>query len=320
MTQSSSMTSAEVTASVTLVEIKPGVKFSEQMLRTVLPDVETLLFFGKLYDLDFQQIGKLLRLLFNCTVVDALTSGDHSTELQGYVLDLAYQAPGVNKGDVTIKARPPQGEILPELWASLEVVVAQSIKDVATKLEKVVGRLPGKQGEMVFKSLAMMNKKRPTVGDFKATVSHAHRPDNLVIMDVSGSMTSNTVHAIVNDVVALSYMANAHMAVVSNTTTHWDPGSFTVDDVLRASEFGGTQYETLAPLFDRQDWGTVITIADYDSSASAMEHLARACKGTIEEVVDVSLVNRPTFMAECLGQFAQKVTPMLIGSSHYVLR
>lgn len=314
----SSLSSSELDASLELVEIKPGVRFSHQCLVTVLPDVETLLFFSKLYSLDYRQVSQLLQLLFKTSLVDALTRGDHSTALQDYVLDLAYQAPGLTKGSVTIKARPPHGEILPEMWKAMEIVVAQSILDVAAKLENVVGALPGKQGTMVFKSLMQMNAKRPTLGVHKATIHHAPVKENLLILDVSGSMTAETVRSIINDVVALSYMANAHMAVVSDSCTHWVPGSFTVDDVLAASTFGGTHYETLAPLF-QQDWGTVISIADYDSSESAKRSLLRAVKGHIDVVLDVSLVDRPTFLAECIGQFASEVRPMLVGNSAHVL-
>jgi hypothetical protein len=80
----------------------------------------------------------------------------------------------------------------------------------------------------------------------------------------------------------------------------------------------GTHYETLTPLMKR-DWGTVITIADYDSSQSAKNHLRDNAFGRIGQVLDLSLVNRPTYLAECVGQFADKVTPLLVGSSDYVL-
>ena len=73
----------------------------------------------------------------------------------------------------------------------------------------------------------------------------------------------------------------------------------------------------LAPILD-QDWDTVITIADYDSAMSSLEYLRDNCKGRIREVLDISLVNRPTFLAECVGLLANKVTPILIGNSRYV--
>jgi hypothetical protein len=131
-------------------------------------------------------------------------------------------------------------------------------------------------------------------------------------------MTEGTIRRIIEDVVALSYEADAHMAVVSDTTTYWEPGSYSVDDVLNACEYWGTHYETLEPLLN-MDWGTVICVADYDSSADAKRHLAQNCKGVIDLVIDVSLVNQPTYLAECVGQFASEIRPMLIGNSHDVL-
>jgi hypothetical protein len=139
-----------------------------------------------------------------------------------------------------------------------------------------------------------------------------------VIFDVSGSMTESTVRAIAPEVVALSWKANASLAIVSDTCRVWDPGTFTVDDVLREAEYSGTHYETLLPLL-RRDWGTVITIADYDSSQDAKTHLRENAFGKIGQVLDLSLVSRPTYLAECVGQFADKVTPLLVGSSSYVL-
>ena len=328
MTSTSTISSAELARSVELLEVKPGTKFSVATLRELLPDVETALFFGKVYDLDAQQLGALLHSVFNTDLTQALFAGaaEHSTDLQDYLLDGWHDDAGVwheaiidqaRAGDVTLKPDVPHGEILPQMWEQLEVVVAQSIKDVAAKLETTIDLLPGKQGEMVFSSMMQLNKQRPVIGDYKAGIHHAPQKQNLLILDVSGSMTVGTIHAIVDDVVALSYKANAHMAVVSDSCTYWQPGSYSVDDVLRACEFCGTHYEKLAPLFDR-DWGTVITVADYDSSPSAKRRLAK-CTGRIDEVLDLSLVDQPTFMAECVGQLAAKVRPILIASSPYVL-
>lgn len=311
---------ASLSSSLNLIEVKPGLKFSEQILRDLLPDVETILFFGKIYNLDYRQVSNLLHLLVKGSVADALFSGAHSTSLQGYLVD-GYEdedgnwhdaiIPAVERGNVTFDADVPEGEILPELWKAMEVEVADSIKAVAAKLESLVGIMPGKQGKMVFKSMMVMNAKRPTIGDHRAKIQHGRIKENLLILDVSGSMTETTIRAIVEDVVALSYMANAHLAIVSNHTTHWLPGSFSVDDVLAAATYGGTHYESLEELL-QQHWGVVITVADYDSSRSAKEHISRTCRGHIDTVVDVSLVNRPTFLAECVGQLADEVKPMLV--------
>lgn len=67
---------------------------------------------------------------------------------------------------------------------------------------------------MVFSAMAVMNSKRPTIGDFKARVAHPPVPDVLVILDVSGSMTEETIRAIVGDVVSLSWTANAYLTIV----------------------------------------------------------------------------------------------------------
>lgn len=306
----------DLAASLEIIEVKPGVRFTRQLLIDMLPDAETVLFFGKVFELDYVQLSNVMSICLHSVLADELMRGDHSTDLQGYIVD-ELNIPATVKGTVTFSPTVPTGEILPEVWRSLEVEVASSIQTVAAKLQSVVGLMPGKQGSLVMRSMMKLNRQRPTIGVHNAKIHHAPVKDNLIIFDVSGSMTQHTVETIIDDVVAMSYMANAHLAIVSNTCTHWEPGSYDVATVLRHAEFGGTQYETLAELLNR-DWGVVVTIADYDSSYSAGEHIAK-CRGRIDQVLDISLVNKPTFLVECVGQLADNVRPLLIGNSQYVL-
>ena len=213
----------------------------------------------------------------------------------------------------------PHGEILPQMWDAIDLTIARSISEVVDKLSGVLDALPGNQGTMTFGHLMQLNKRRPTVGDYRARISHQHGGKNLVVLDVSGSMSEPTVRAIAGDVVALAYKANAAFAIVSNDTMYWDPGTFGVEDVLRHAQYSGTHYETLAPLFDRTHWDVVVSIADYDSSLSAQQWVRDHSNGTIKKLLDMSLVNRPTFLAEVLGQLAESVEPLLIANSEYVL-
>ena len=138
--------------SLELIQLKPGLKFSKHSLKMILPDMETTLFFAKLYELNVSELARLLQLVHgNIGVVQALTgeAGVHSTELQDYVVELGYEWL-IRQGDVAFSTTVPKGEVLPELWAALQVDVVKSIKEVAVMLVDVVGELPGKQGEMVF--------------------------------------------------------------------------------------------------------------------------------------------------------------------------
>ena len=300
---------------LTLIEVKPGIRFSVGALKQILPTIEVTLFFAKLYKLNANELGHLLRAVHNSPVVSALTAegGSHSVDLQDYFLEIGYEYL-INEGAITFSTATPKGELLPELWKDLEVQVASVIQEVADKLKNVVGAMPGKQGEMVFKSLMVANAKRPTLGDYRASIYHAPQRENLVVLDVSGSMSEETIRTIVEDVVALSYMANAHLAIVSNTATHWQPGEYSSESVLEVAEYGGTRYETLASLFDL-DWGVVVTIADYDSSPVSKSALAK-CRGSIEQVLDISLVDRPTYLAEVVGQLAEDVKPLLVAATN----
>jgi len=302
-----------------IVELRPDLQFPTGILKSMLPDVETALFFAQIYRLNADELGVLLSTLFHSPVVEALTGegGLHSDMLQDYLVDIGYQS-YIQAGVIVFGEKQPQGEILPDLWEASKIEIAASIQQVAEKLKDVVAKLPGKHGQMVFRSMQVMNAKRPTIGDHRAQVHHAPAPPNLVILDVSGSMSERTIETIVEDVVALSWEADAHLAIVSNTCTHWAPGEYTVEAVLKAAEYGGTHYEELAPLFEDMDWGVVITIADYDSSYNAKPAI-KATNGTIDTVLDISLVSQPTFLSECVGQKAKDVRPLLIAAPHTYL-
>ena len=305
MSQSTSSSSNDMT----LFEVKPDIYLSAGTLRRHLPTVELALFFAKVYQLDYTKLGQLLRMLFDTPVVQALTEGSHSVELQDYLVETVPTEILAEMQQFTSEPMP-SSEVLVQLWKSLEVEVAKSIQEVANKLAGTLHLLPSKEGDMLFASMAKINRLRPTVGVYGAHIRHAPVPEVLVVLDVSGSMTEETIEAIIGDVVAMSYNANASLAVVSNSAFLWAPGGYSVKDVLAKAEYGGTHYEQLKPLFD-QSWGTVITIADYDSSPIAKKTLAN-CKGRIGQVLDISLVSRTTFLAECVGQLAYEVRPLML--------
>lgn len=258
-------------------------------------------------------------LLFKTDVMEALMSGAHSTELQDFIVSICEEGNLVDAEPDFVASKPP-AEVLPEVWKMAEVEIAKSIKEVAAKLSSTLHLMPSKQGKMVFKSMMQLNAQRPTLGVHKAAIAHEAVPNALVILDVSGSVSQPTVQAIINEVVAMSYEANATLAIVSTNCFWWDPGTYNVTDVLAKAQYGGTQYETLAPLFKDRDWGTVVTIADYDSSTSSQRYLKNNCNSKVGTVLDISLVNQPSFLAECIAQFADKLQPLLIGQSYYPMR
>jgi hypothetical protein len=301
-----------------------GVSFPTKFLKDSITDVQTAMFVAKVYGLSPQDTSTLLHQTCPGPVVQALTNESlaHSMDLQDFLVEEFQDAngdwyyPDLEFFDgVPGTAKPVEAELLPEVWQSMELVIAESIEKVAETIKDTIGHLPGKTGEMVFQALAKMNKQRPTIGQYTAGIQHKPVGNVLVVFDVSGSMSENTVRTIVDDVVGLAYEANASLAIVSNSCTYWEPGGFSTQEVLDAAEYGGTHYETLAPLFDDRDWDIVISIADYDSSYSSMQVLAR-CQGTIGELFDVSLVNRSTFLAECLSPMAKQVKPLLIAANY----
>lgn len=298
-----------------LIEIKPGVFFQHSVLSEICTTITNAMFLGKLYDLKAEQLQVLLDLTPKKTSLrDVLSEGGHSTTLQSYYFDTATEL-GILPGHVDPEQQPLDGE-LAELWQASRVEIAQSIKDVAKHLESVIGKFPGKQAKMTFGHMMQLNRQRMSIGTYSAQITHPTvDQENLVILDVSGSVSRGTVEALAEEVVGLGYMANASLAIVSNTTTLWGPGEYSVDGVLAQSEYGGTRYETLAPLF-KQDWDKVVTIADYDSRPEAKDVVRTYATGRVGEVIDISLVHSMTFLSEVVGTIADKVTPIVINANH----
>ena len=313
------MNTKSLRESVTLFRVSDATYVSHKKLKEMLPTVEIALFFGKLYNLDYTQISNLLDLLFQTDIIQVMRGGGHSTELQDYLVDVVptHLQPEDPPAAPLRAEDVPDSELLQQLFESAMVEVAQSIAEVGQKLTNVLNLMPSKEGSLVFKTMLKMNRNRPTVGVHQAAIKHARVPNVLVILDVSGSMTESTVRAILDDVMALTFNTNAHLATVSNNVHHWEPGAVNLHAVLDTSAFGGTHYEELAPLLN-QDWETVVSIADYDSSTSAKRALAN-CTGRIGRVLDISLVNRPTFLGECLAQLADSVEPLMVGRGAYVM-
>jgi hypothetical protein len=305
-----------------------GLTFPTKLLIDTLPDVETVLFFAKVYDLGPGEVSGLLHVCVPSNVVEALTyeADEHSSTLQDYLVeefqdaDASWVYPDLEcfEGLPGFK-KPVNAEVLPEVWKSIELTIANSIKEVAATISSTIEHMPGRTGEMIFQTLAKVNARRPTIGDYRAGFKHEQVKRVLVVFDVSGSMSEPTVRTIIDDVVGLAYEANASLAIVSNTAFFYAAGAFSTDQVLKDAEYGGTHYEQLVPLFTGQDWDAVVTIADYDSSYGAKRAIAR-CDGKIGQLFDVSLVNQSTFLAECLAQLATEVRPLLIASDDAYLR
>src|SRR5690606_18658388 len=96
------LSAREVQDSLELFEIKPGTKVRVEILRDLLPDPSTALFFGKAYKLDYRQLSDLLYRLFKTTIIQTLLGeGDkHSTSLQDYIIDIV-PAPELQAAGIT---------------------------------------------------------------------------------------------------------------------------------------------------------------------------------------------------------------------------
>jgi hypothetical protein len=221
-----------------------GRAFPTKFLKDALPDVETALFFAKVYDLDPSDVSLVLQTCVPSPVVDALTAqaGDHSMSLQDYLVEEFHDGcdwvyPDLEFLDALPGTKAPvDAELLPEVWKNIELTIADSIAKVASTISGTIEHMPGRTGEMVFQTLAKVNARRPTLGDYRAGFKHEQVKKVLVIFDVSGSVSAPTVKTIVDDVVGLAYEANAALAIVSNSCFWYQAGAFSTDQVLGDAE------------------------------------------------------------------------------------
>lgn len=68
MTTTPTSSTQELRDSLEIFEIDSTTKFSWATLRMLLPDVETALFFAKVYDIDYSKLGTLLEITHDSTV------------------------------------------------------------------------------------------------------------------------------------------------------------------------------------------------------------------------------------------------------------
>ena len=317
------LTKDELQTALTVVEVRPGMKVGLGVLRSSITDLAEFAHFAAIFKLSEHEARELYTTVFPGTRGGfswaALVSDvAHSTTLQSYIVETAPQDVVEMYGELSEKKKrkipTPSQDTLARLQGIEQLTVAPSIAEVALKLHGAIEHLPVTQASMTLAAMLKFNTQYNTVGTYGAKIVRPNRVHpNLVVLDDSGSMSEQTIKAIIDEVVALGHHANAHLVLVSNTARHWTPGTYNSKSVLREAQYSGTHYESLSPLFLNQQWDTVITIADYDSSWSACEYLLRESGSTsIRELIDISLVSKPSFLAECLGQFAQSAKPMVI--------
>lgn len=285
--------------------------FNEQKLIEVLDTPAKLVIFSRAMQLDHNGFRRLVKAMGYNGVAEIMARWGHSSSLQSYVVSNDFiseptQMSFILDDDDELK-ESDRANLLAEILSLASVKVIDKIEDLcrllAHQLVTNAGEAQTRLGFQFIQQYADAHKRvKPTYGLGIQRVVEGGTLDNLVILDVSGSMGTSTVNAITDEVIALAEEADATLAIVSNNCYYWLPGTATASAVRNAAEYRGTHYEELVKLLDEKDWGTVITIADYDSSLSAKQTIAAQVTTRVQQVLDISLVERPTFLSECVGQ------------------
>ena len=138
-----------INSSTDVTTFTTGRSFPTKFLKATLPDVETVLFFAKVYDLYPQDVSSLLYTCVPSPVVEAFTAQamDHSMALQDYLVeefqdvDGSWVYPDLEFLEALPGAKAPvNAELLPEVWANIELTIASSIAEVASTISSTIER------------------------------------------------------------------------------------------------------------------------------------------------------------------------------------
>lgn len=277
-----------------------------------------------------EKLGVIFNALNLGTVADALSEGGHSTELQTWLKEQGIEIPVEQFGEDIVDNGSDEHVADDDLDTLIDLVNNALVKLPATLQElsdglfiDVLAQLPTDKAEYVLDHLMQLSKFGQ-IGTVKQGLEYQQAARAVVILDDSGSMGTDLGRAIVEPVVRLADSLQCDLILVSSTARRFPAGTFGVATVMQAWENRYTWYNQLIPFFRdvSQSYDIAITIADYDSHSEHKTQIRRECKARIQTVYDVNVQFRQqldgslstTYLAECLGQLADRVVPVFVGA------
>lgn len=296
--------------------------FDLTALEDILTSLEVTLFFAKALELSVNDRSRLIRAIHKTDLIDELLNGEHSIDLQDYGIDDPDNWVPTDEwvDALPVESMVPDSEFLLSIFDDIKVVIASTFVEFTTMLAEVMDAIPSDQAQLMLEDAAKLNYKTNTFGTTQVSVAPIMSLPNALILDDSGSVTRQTFEALVSEYVAVANTHQMHVILVSNTARHFAPEEVSVANLMSVAQFGGTHYEELIrnDILGNMEWGTVITIADYDSSPAAAQVLQNA-RGRIGLLLDLSLVNRRTYLSEVIGHLADDFKQVLVGAHGYPL-
>lgn len=298
------------------VELKPGVQFDRVWLREALSltddeaaalgvsKYDGMILFGQLYKLNAQQLMHLAQIVYGGeNFVDMLTSGDHSYTLQSYTEHIA----GELDVEQTItfseeKTVPERDSLLTELFAAHQVGITSLVVEIADKFSKFLNTLPGHESKLEVMRLNKVNRRTGLPVSQRARIEYSNLLPNLLIIDVSSSQGSALIASIVDNCIDLAVKYDMHLGIVSHIAEWYVPGTYDRDAVMNSPCMnGGTSYKALADIgVASENWGTVVTVADFDGQQYDRDAWHKA-GGSVDHVVDISTVTKQSWLSEVVA-------------------
>lgn len=277
-------------------------------------------------------LGRVFQALDLGTVADYIAAGGHSATLQQWWDDIGISIPVPDEEEViddgavqdVFDEDDYDVQTLYDMVNTSLVKLPQSIRELGDGLFiEVLSKLPAGDAYYTLDHVMQLSKFG-TYGTMKEQIEYEQDTVACVVLDDSGSMGRPLGQAIVGAAVNLADSLKCDLILVSSYAYRFPAGTFNTDSVMARWENGWTFYNQLIPYFRdiSQSYDVVVTIADYDSVPSHKEQILRACSARIQVLYDICVQYtedgngniRTSYLAECLGQLADRVVPVFVGA------
>ena len=276
-------------------------------------------------------LGRIFSALDLGSVADAISAGGHSTTLQTWLEEEGLTIPVPDDELVLDEGKEQQDfEADPDLDTLLELVntalvkLPQSIRELGEGLFlEVLSKQPSGQASYALDHI-MAVSKFGQVGTVKTQMEYEVDTNAVVVVDDSGSMGVALGRAIAEPIVRLADSLKCDLILVSSTATRFPAGTFDVQTILDHWENGWTFYNQLIPFFKdvSQSYDVIVTIADYDSHSEHKAEILKKCGAHAQVLYDINVAYttdgdgnlKTSYLAECLGQLADRVVPVFVGA------
>ncbi len=276
-------------------------------------------------------LGRIFSALDLGSVADAISAGGHSSTLQtwleeeGLVIPVPDDELVIDEGYTLDEAEPDEDlDTLLTLVNTALVKLPTSIRELGEGLFlEVLSKQPSGQASYALDHV-MQVSKFGQVCTVKTQMEYEVDTTAVVVADCSGSMGIALGRAIAEPIVRLADSLKCDLILVSTTAVRFPAGTFSVETVIDNWQNGWTYYNQLIPCFKdiSQSYDVVVTIADYDSHAEHKREILAKCGARAQVLYDINVQYtedadgniKTSFLAECLGQLADRVVPVFVGA------